>query len=130
MTSAMPTWAVDANVIAFGSWKRGYLLADRVGMRIMQNPFSDVGHVSFLGPQGDRRSYLEQRAKHSPLLGYVNRVKGPSVPDTALRHALAWLGYQLRGRLSAQPALITEVASCHSENIIELTARNFCNQNG
>ena len=47
MTSAMPTWAVDANVIAFGSWKRGYLLADRVGMRIMQNPFSDVGHVSF-----------------------------------------------------------------------------------
>ena len=46
-TDAMPTFAADANIIAFGNWKAGYLLADRVGMRILQDPFTAIGHVSF-----------------------------------------------------------------------------------
>ncbi len=46
-TDAMPTFAASANVIAFGHWKAGYLLADRVGMRILQDPFTTIGHVSY-----------------------------------------------------------------------------------
>jgi HK97 family phage major capsid protein len=46
-TDAMPTFAADANIIAFGNWKAGYLLADRVGMRILQDPFTAIGQVSF-----------------------------------------------------------------------------------
>jgi HK97 family phage major capsid protein len=46
-TDAMPTFAADANIIAFGNWNAGYLLADRVGMRILQDPFTAIGHISY-----------------------------------------------------------------------------------
>ncbi|MCC6172399.1 MAG: phage major capsid protein [Gammaproteobacteria bacterium] len=44
---AMPTYANDAFAIAFGNWARGYLLVDRVGMRITVDPYSAPGYVRF-----------------------------------------------------------------------------------
>lgn len=44
---AVPTVANDAFSVLFGNWKRGYLLVDRVGMRITVNPYSTPGMVSF-----------------------------------------------------------------------------------
>lgn len=46
-TDAMPTYAADAFAVVFGNWRRGYLLVDRVGMRILPNPYSTPGLVSF-----------------------------------------------------------------------------------
>jgi len=44
---AMPTVTNDAFAVLFGNFKRGYLLVDRVGMRITANPYSTPGMVSF-----------------------------------------------------------------------------------
>lgn len=44
---AMPTVAANAFPVLFGNFKRGYLLVDRVGMRILPNPYSVPGKVSY-----------------------------------------------------------------------------------
>ncbi len=46
-TSAMPSWSSNQYPIAFGNWERGYLLVDRVGMRVTPDPFSTPGKVRF-----------------------------------------------------------------------------------
>lgn len=46
-TDAMPTIANDNFSVIFGNWRRGYLLVDRVGMRILANPYSSPGMVSY-----------------------------------------------------------------------------------
>lgn len=43
----MPALAADAFSVAFGDFRRGYVLADRVGLRIQSESFTNVGYVRF-----------------------------------------------------------------------------------
>ncbi len=43
----MPDIAAGANAIAFGDFRRGYLIVDRVGIRILRDPFSSKPYVLF-----------------------------------------------------------------------------------
>jgi HK97 family phage major capsid protein len=43
----MPDVATDAHAIAFGDFKRGYLIVDRVGVRVLRDPFSTKPYVLF-----------------------------------------------------------------------------------
>lgn len=46
-TEEMPDIATDATPIAFGDIKRGYLIVDRMGIRILRDPFSSKPYVLF-----------------------------------------------------------------------------------
>ncbi len=43
----MPDIAAGANAIAFGDFRRGYLIVDRVGIRILRDPYSVKPYVLF-----------------------------------------------------------------------------------
>ena len=43
----MPNIGPDALAIAFGDFARGYLIVDRVGMRVLRDPFSSKPYVLF-----------------------------------------------------------------------------------
>ena len=43
----MPDITSDAHAIAFGDFKRGYLIVDRLGLRILRDPFSAKPYVLF-----------------------------------------------------------------------------------
>jgi HK97 family phage major capsid protein len=43
----MPSIANDSFSIAFGDWKRGYLVVDRVGIRVLRDPYSSKPYVLF-----------------------------------------------------------------------------------
>ena len=44
---AMPDIAADAHAIAFGDFRRGYLVVDRVGIRVLRDPYSSKPYVLF-----------------------------------------------------------------------------------
>jgi HK97 family phage major capsid protein len=43
----MPDIGLGAFPIGFGNWKRAYVLADRVGMRVTRDNVTNIGHVKF-----------------------------------------------------------------------------------
>lgn len=43
----MPSIATDATAIAFGDFKRGYLIVDRIGVRVLRDPYSAKPYVLF-----------------------------------------------------------------------------------
>ena len=43
----MPDVAADAHPIAFGDFQRGYLIVDRVGIRVLRDPYSNKPYVMF-----------------------------------------------------------------------------------
>ncbi|MGE0764891.1 MAG: phage major capsid protein [Hyphomicrobiaceae bacterium] len=43
----MPDMAEDATAIAFGDFRRGYLIVDRVGIRVLRDPYSSKPYVLF-----------------------------------------------------------------------------------
>lgn len=43
----MPDIAADSHAIAFGDFKRGYLVVDRVGIRVLRDPYSSKPYVLF-----------------------------------------------------------------------------------
>jgi HK97 family phage major capsid protein len=43
----MPDITTDAHAIAFGDFKRGYLIVDRVGVRMLRDPYSTKPYVLF-----------------------------------------------------------------------------------
>ena len=43
----MPDVAADAYAIAFGDFRRGYLIVDRVGIRVLRDPYSSKPYVIF-----------------------------------------------------------------------------------
>jgi HK97 family phage major capsid protein len=43
----MPDIATDSHAVAFGDFKRGYLIVDRVGVRVLRDPFSTKPYVLF-----------------------------------------------------------------------------------
>jgi HK97 family phage major capsid protein len=43
----MPDIATDAHAIAFGDFRRGYLVVDRVGIRVLRDPYSSKPYVLF-----------------------------------------------------------------------------------
>lgn len=43
----MPAIAASANAIAFGNFKRGYVIADVVGTRLLRDPYSNKPNVNF-----------------------------------------------------------------------------------
>jgi HK97 family phage major capsid protein len=43
----MPSIAADATAIAFGDFRRGYLVVDRVGIRVLRDPYSSKPYVLF-----------------------------------------------------------------------------------
>lgn len=44
---AMPDIAADAHAVAFGDFRRGYLVVDRIGVRILRDPFTSKPYVLF-----------------------------------------------------------------------------------
>jgi HK97 family phage major capsid protein len=46
-TEDMPDIAADAYALAFGDFNRGYLVVDRVGIRILRDPYSSKPYVLF-----------------------------------------------------------------------------------
>ncbi len=45
--AAMPNVAADAYPIAFGDFKRGYLIVDRTGIRVLRDPYTNKPYVHF-----------------------------------------------------------------------------------
>lgn len=43
----MPDAAADANAITFGDYKRGYLVVDRIGTRVLRDPYTNKPYVGF-----------------------------------------------------------------------------------
>ena len=43
----MPTIAADSYSIAFGDFRRGYLVVDRIGIRVLRDPYSSKPYVLF-----------------------------------------------------------------------------------
>jgi HK97 family phage major capsid protein len=43
----MPDIATDSHAVAFGDFKRGYLIVDRVGVRMLRDPYSTKPYVLF-----------------------------------------------------------------------------------
>lgn len=43
----MPDIAADAPAIAFGDFRRGYLVVDRLGVRLLRDPYSAKPYVLF-----------------------------------------------------------------------------------
>jgi len=43
----MPDIAADATPVAFGDFRRGYLIVDRMGIRVLRDPFSSKPYVLF-----------------------------------------------------------------------------------
>ena len=43
----MPDIANNANAIAFGDFRRGYLIVDRIGIRVLRDPYSSKPYVLF-----------------------------------------------------------------------------------
>lgn len=43
----MPVKAANALGIAFGNWKRGYTIVDRMGMRMLRDPYTNKPYVGF-----------------------------------------------------------------------------------
>ena len=43
----MPAKAANSFSMAFGNFKRGYLIVDRVGARVLRDPFSSKPNVMF-----------------------------------------------------------------------------------
>jgi HK97 family phage major capsid protein len=43
----MPDIATDAYAVAFGDFSRGYLVVDRVGIRVLRDPYSSKPYVLF-----------------------------------------------------------------------------------
>jgi HK97 family phage major capsid protein len=43
----MPNMATDSYSVAFGDFRRGYLIVDRVGIRVLRDPYSSKPYVLF-----------------------------------------------------------------------------------
>ena len=43
----MPVVAANAHAIAFGDFRRGYLVVDRTGVRVLRDPYSAKPYVLF-----------------------------------------------------------------------------------
>lgn len=43
----MPDVAADATPVLFGDFKRGYLIIDRIGVRVLRDPFTNKPYVNF-----------------------------------------------------------------------------------
>jgi HK97 family phage major capsid protein len=43
----MPTMAEDSYALAFGDFRRGYLIVDRIGLRVLRDPYSAKPYVLF-----------------------------------------------------------------------------------
>tara|TARA_R110000868_G_scaffold12110_7_gene58724 strand:- start:15844 stop:17169 length:1326 start_codon:yes stop_codon:yes gene_type:complete len=43
----MPSMTTDATALAFGDFKRGYLIVDRLGVRVLRDPYSSKPYVLF-----------------------------------------------------------------------------------
>ena len=41
--------AADSLSVAFGNWRRGYTIVDRIGMSMLRDPYTDKGNVLFYG---------------------------------------------------------------------------------
>jgi len=46
-TEDMPDIAEDAHAMAFGDFRRGYLIVDRIGIRVLRDPYSSKPYVLF-----------------------------------------------------------------------------------
>ena len=46
-SECMPDIATDAHAVAFGDFKRGYLIVDRVGVRVLRDPYSSKPYILF-----------------------------------------------------------------------------------
>jgi HK97 family phage major capsid protein len=45
--AAMPTVAANALAVAFGDFREGYLIVDRIGVRVLRDPYTNKPYVMF-----------------------------------------------------------------------------------
>ena len=45
--SGVPAVAADANAVLFGDFKRAYTIVDRMGTRVLRDPFTNKPNVGF-----------------------------------------------------------------------------------
>ena len=45
--AGMPDVAANSTPIVFGDFKRGYLIVDRTGVRVLRDPFTNKPYVHF-----------------------------------------------------------------------------------
>ena len=107
----MPDIAADSLSIAFGDFRRGYLIVDRVGIRVLRDPYSLQALRAVLHDQARRRRRAGLRrdqadevrglSAHGPvrlaLRGW------PSAGRLAAAHACALGASRLRVRHAADP---------------------------
>jgi HK97 family phage major capsid protein len=43
----MPVFGANALPIGFGNWKKGYTIVDRVGTRVLRDPYTDKPYINF-----------------------------------------------------------------------------------
>jgi HK97 family phage major capsid protein len=43
----MPVFGANAYPIGFGNWKKGYTIVDRVGTRVLRDPYTDKPYINF-----------------------------------------------------------------------------------
>ena len=59
---AMPSVAADAYPIAFGDFSRGYLINDRIGVRVLRDPYTAKPYVLFYATKRVGGSVLDPKA--------------------------------------------------------------------
>lgn len=58
----MPDVGADSLSVAFGNWRRGYSIVDRLGVRVLHDPYTDKGHVLFYGTKRVGGSVIDSDA--------------------------------------------------------------------
>ncbi len=73
----MPALATDSYSVAFGDFRRGYLIVDRVGIRVLRDPYSLEAVRAFLHHQARRRRRAGLRRHQASEVRGVASVPSP-----------------------------------------------------
>ena len=71
----MPDIAADAKAIAFGNFKRGYTIVDRIGTRILRDPYTNKPFVGFYTTKRTGGMLVDSQAIKLLKIGAVTRQK-------------------------------------------------------
>ncbi|EFO2900406.1 phage major capsid protein, partial [Escherichia coli] len=71
----MPDIAADAKAIAFGNFKRGYTIVDRIGTRILRDPYTNKPFVGFYTTKRTGGMLVDSQAIKLMKIGAATRQK-------------------------------------------------------
>lgn len=70
-----PNIAADAKAIAFGNFKRGYTIVDRIGTRILRDPYTNKPFVGFYTTKRTGGMLVDSQAIKLMKIGAATRQK-------------------------------------------------------